>query len=741
MKITRRGFLLGTAAVGGGLVLGFQISQDAPIPNTVSGSFQPNAWLQILPSGQVIFQTDKAEMGQGSMTGLASIISEELDFDPSKLVIQFAGIHKAFRNTEFSVQLTGGSTSIHTGWPVLRQAGAIARAMLVEAAAQTWQCNSALLTTEPGKVINPQTGEHLDYKDLTTIAKTLKAPSHAPLKKASEYRWLGKYAKRLDVEAKVHTNATFGIDVDLPDAKIAVVVRSPYFGGSVKSYDASSIRNLSGHIGIQQIHSGIALLGNSYWQVRKAANMLQNNVVWNKGPIAGVSNHTIEVAQKAILDNSENSPFYTHQDDETQRTFDAADSKLKLSNVEYKVGYFHHSTMEPQNASAIYNSYDGTLDMWIPSQSPDISREVSHHFTGIAQDKITVNTTFLGGGFGRRGYVDFAGEAAAIAKAVPDQAVKLIWSREDDMQHDYYRPASTHQLSAALDTNHQLVTWQHNIVSNSIISGFGVDIASTILPNWLPSKIARGLGKIGADFLADSDPSIAEGANPEYDIAQREIGIYFYDSGVPTGFWRSVGHSYNAFVKESMMDEMAHLANTDPAEFRSRQLSNSPRLKACLNKVKALADWDNKANRVLGIACHKSFGSFVAQVVELETKDNQAHVSKVYCVADVGFALNPNIVEDQLTSGIVYGLTAATKPHVKIDDGKVIGSNFHDMPVMRMNECPEMITAIIDSTEDPTGVGEISVPPVGAALGNALFALTKKRQRQLPLNMTLDNAS
>lgn len=741
MKITRRGFLLGTATIGGGLVVGFQLTPGESIPNTIEGSFQPNAWLQILPNGQVIFQCDKAEMGQGNMTGLASIMAEELDFEPCELVVQFSGIHKDFINTDFYVQLTGGSTSIKTGWPLLRQAGAAARAMLMEAAAQTWQVPAKTLTTMPGKVVNPVTGTSLSYGELVSVAKTLKAPKDISLKSPSDYRWLGKQTKRLDIEAKVHTNATFGIDVELPEAQIAVVVRPPYFGGSIKSYDASSLQALSGNIGLQEIHSGIAIVADSYWQARKAANMLQNTMEWNKGAIAGVSNQTIETAQKAILDNPDSSPFYVHQDDNTQQAFNATEDKLKLENIEYKVGYFHHSTMEPQNASAVYHSDTGKLTIWAPSQAPDICREVAHHFTGIQQGNIEVKSTFLGGGFGRRGYVDFAGEVAAIAKAMPNQAVKLIWSREDDMRHDYYRPSSTHRLSAALNGNKTLKTWQHTVVSNSILNGFGVNMAATLLPSWVPTKIARGIGKLGSEALYNFDPSMAEGANPEYDITQREIGVHFYDSGIPTGFWRSVAHSFNSFAKESMIDEMAHLANIDPTQFRAQQLHNSPRLAACLEKVKQLAHWDNKGERKLGVSCHASFSSFAAQIVEVEEIDRKAHIKQVYCVADIGFVLNPNIAEDQLMSGIVYGLTAAIKPHVKFEDGRVIGSNFHDMPVMRMNECPEITTALIDSTQPPTGVGEISVPGIGPALGNALFALTKQRQRQMPFDMTLESAN
>ncbi len=741
MKLTRRNFLIGSAAVGGGLVLGFKLSPEAEVPHTIAGSFQPNAWLQILPTGEVIFQCDKSEMGQGNMTGLTYIIAEELDFDPHQMKVEFAGIHKAFRNTELGVMLTGASTSIKTGWPLLRQAGASARKMLIEAAAKTWGVSASTLSTEPCFVVNPSSGDKLSYGELVGIAKDLSVPSDVKYKDVSEYRWLGKSSKRLDIESKVHTTATFGVDVDLPEVKVAVVVRSPYFGGKPQSYDAQALLQRNEIVSVFEIHSGIAIVADDYWQARKAANELFPNVEWDKGPMAGVSNATIEAAQKAKLDDPEDTPFYPHQDDDVQLTLDQTADDKKIIDVEYGAGFFHHSPMEPQNASALYNSHENKMTIWAPSQSPEMSREVAHHFTLVPQENIEVKTTFLGGGFGRRGYVDFSGEAAAIAHKLPNQAIKLIWSREDDMQHDYYRPTSTHRLSGAVDSEGNISAYQHCMVSNSILNGFGGDLIATLLPTWVPTKLARSMGRGSAEMFYDYDITMAEGANPEYNIGKREIGLQFYNSGIPTGFWRSVGHSYTGFVKESMIDELAHLANMDPVQFRLKNM-NSPRLKVCLEKVIEMSDWGNKGDGVYqGISCHESFMSYVAQVADIVIEDGKAKIVKVYCVADVGFALNPEIVQDQLTSGIVYGLTAALKPHVKIEDGKVIGSNFHDMPVLRMNECPEMETAIIDSLEEPKGVGEISVPPIASAVSNALFAWNGVRQRQLPLSLKKSEAS
>jgi len=740
MKLTRRGFLIGSALAGTGLALGIKLSPSKPVPHTRDNSFQPNVWLQITPEGEVIFQCDKNEMGQGAMTGLAMIVAEELDYDPHSMTVEFAGIHPAFFNPELGVQLTGASTSIKTSWERLREAGATARAMLIEAAAQQWQVSADSLSTEPGFVINPNTKAKLSYGELANAAQNVSEPSSVNLKSPEQFRWLGKTSKRLDIESKVNTTAVFGVDVDLPDLKTAVVIRCPHFGGKFKSYDASTINGFSGLLGVKEIHSGIAVIAETYWQARKAADELAKHVVWDKGPLAGVNNASIEQAQLDILNSPEDTAFYVTQDGDTAETLAATSEDKKLSDVVYKVGYFHHSPMEPQNATAHFDPSTGEINIWAPNQSPDMSRAVAAHFTGVEHEKIFVHSTYMGGGFGRRGYVDFAGEAAAIAKSMPGVNIKMMWSREDDMQHDYYRPTSMHKLSAALDENNNLSAWKYNIVSNSIFFGFGVDMFATLLPHWLPTKMARKIGRSTSDFVANYDITMAEGAKGEYDTPNLDVGINFYDSGIPTGFWRSVGHSYTGFVKESMVDEMANLAGEDPMAFRLKQMENAPRSKACLEKVKQLSNWDApKPGVYRGVACHESFSSFVAQVVEIKEENVngkvQAKVDKVYCVADVGFVLNPDVVKDQLTGGIVYGLTAAIKPHVKIEDGRVQGSNFHDMPVLRMNECPDFEVALIDSLEDPTGVGEISVPPIGGALANALFAFNGVRQRQMPLNL------
>jgi len=729
VKITRRGFLITSGVAGAGLGLGFLLSDKKPFPHTVEGSFQPNAWLQILPNGDVIFQLDKAEMGQGVMTSLTTMAAEELDFEPEKIRIEMAGVHADYKNTAMATQITGGSTSVATTWAILPHAGATARTMLIEAAAKQWNVSANDCSTEPGVVINGKSGERLSYAELADAASQLKVPKNVQLKEKSEYRWLGKSIKRLDTRDKVLTQAEFGIDVDMPGLKAAVIARCPHFGGSVKSFNPASVKDKPGVIAVGEMHSGVAIVAETYWQARTAANGLE--VEWNKGPLAGLDLKAIRQQHEKAIEEQE--PYYFVESDDTDAAIEAADDS-KVVQADYGAPYFHHSPMEPQNSTALYK--DGKMEIWSPNQAPEIARAVAVHFTGLPHEDITLNTTLMGGGFGRRGYTDYVGEVAAIAKMYPGVPVKLVWSREDDMQHDYYRPASFHKLSASLNDEGMLDAWHHKIVSNSIAEGFCVELLSGVLPPWVPVHISRAIGKKVGDWSAGVDPSIADGAITPYTTSKKSVGIIHHDPGIPSGFWRSVGHSFNGFVIEGFMDEMAILAGKDPLQFRLDHLGEAPRLKGTLEKVRELSGWDEKKAGVFkGVAVHESFASYVAQVVEVVEENGKAKIQKVYCVADVGFALNPEIVKDQLVGGVVYGLTAALKAPVNIEDGRVVGSNFHDMPVLRANECPEIEVALIESLEDPTGVGEIAVPPIAPALGNALYAFNGKRQRELPFTL------
>jgi CO/xanthine dehydrogenase Mo-binding subunit len=550
------------------------------------------------------------------------------------------------------------------------------------------------------------------------------------LKKPEEYRWIGKSIKRFDSADKVQGKSEFGVDVQMPGMKVAVVVRCPQFGGKLVSFDKNSVAALSGVRDVFAIHSGVAIVADGYWQARKAASQLV--VEWDKGPLAGLDTAAIFQAQKKALDDAEET-FPVMDEGDVGKVLASAGNILL---AEYSAPFFHHSPMEPQNCTALYK--DGQLTLRAPSQASGIARAVASYFTGIEQEKITVESTFLGGGFGRRGYVDFTGEAAAIAVQQTGVPVKLMWSREDDMQHDYYRPTSYHKLQAVLEGDSSVSAWKHDFVSTSVLSGFGVDLMHTLLPSWVPTSLARGMGQSVVDFVPSYDISMGEGTKIPYAIPNRRAGLVHYDSGVPTGFWRSVSHSFTAFVVESFIDEIAHALKKDPVDFRREYLKDSPRHLAALNLAVEKSNWKAMpriAGFGRGIAVHESFGAVVAIVADVRVTGNQYIVQRLVIAVDCGLVINPDQVIAQMEGGAIYGLTATMKNGVDIVDGACAQSNFHDLPVLRMNESPAIASYIVPSTEKPGGIGEVSVPPIAPAVANALFAATGKRLRDLPLTL------
>lgn len=732
MKLSRRKLLVGTGLVGGGLILGFSLRGDKPWPQTAEGSFQPNAWLQITPDDRVIFQLDKAEMGQGAYTGLATLIGEGLDYDPANMIVEMAGVHSAYNNPALGMQVTGGSTSLTSSWIPLQEAGAKARLMLMEAAAQRWQVSVSELSTDDGKVIHAASGGSASYGELADAAQEVPVPDQVQLKSADDYKWIGKDLPRIDSAAKVDGSAQFGVDVDLPNMKVAVVLRCPYFGGSLDSFQAEEALALPGVQKIFAIHNGVAVVADGYWQARQAANLVQ--VKWDKGPLAGLSSAEIRRQQEAALDNSKTIVEALDEGD-ADAAWEAAGQQNDVVNLEahYAAPFLHHSTMEPQNCTALVTG--DHCEIWAPSQAPGFVQAIAAQFGGFDRDKVTVHTTLMGGGFGRRAMPDFAGEAAAIARQIPGVPVKLIWSREDDMRHDFYRPSTLHRFRGSVKADGEITVWRHRLVSASIIKGMAATLVGSYLPSWLPEAMARGIGRLAGKVTAGRDPTMAEGAVIPYPVPNRKVDVALYDPGIPLGFWRSVGHSHNAFVVESFMDELAHAAGQDPVAFRRRYLQDHPRHLGVLDAVVKAAGWNKDEGRHLGVAVHESFSSYSAQVVEVKREAQGLVVERVFCAVDCGYVVNPDIVLEQVESGIIYALSAALKPAVTIEDGRVLQSNFHDLPVLRMDETPDIQVVVVDSNEKPTGIGEIAVPPLAPALANALFAASGVRQRELPLSL------
>jgi len=726
MKLTRRKFLIGTGVAGSALVLGFALREPDPIPHTRPGSFQPNAWLQITDDGRFIFQLDKTEMGQGVINSMPTVLAEELDIDPARLEVEMAGVHRAFGNRVMGVQITGGSTSTLSTWMPLREAGAIARALLVAAAAQQWRITTAQCQTDNGEVINSVTGDRASYASLAMLAKDMPVPDTVVLKLPEQFRWIGRSQPRRDALAKSTGQATFGVDIQLPGMKVAVVVRCPHFGGKVHSWIAESVTGKPGVMDVFEIHSGIAIVADSYWQARKAAEGLQ--VTWEKGPLAGLDSAGIRQQQEEALASKEGYAAVNEGN-----VVEALASAGKIVEARYAAPYAHHSPMEPQNCTVLVKG--DAAEVWSPSQSPDISRVLVAQYAELPVENVIVHTPLLGGGFGRRGYPDFAAEAGAIAKRLPGVPIKLMWSREDDMQHDYYRPATLHDMKAAV-TDGVVTAWHHRFTNTSTVEGWGVYMMQALLPTWVPQAFAIAMGKGVARVAREYDPTSYEGAVVPYAFANRQVDYVYCDAGVPSGFWRSVAHSFNAFAVEGFVDELAYACQKDPAAFRYDLLGASPRHQAVLQLATEKADWGKaRKGRYQGVAVHASFGSFVAQVAEVSVQGTQFRVERVVCAVDCGQVIDPENVAMQIESAIVYGLTAALKPPVTIRDGACEQSNFHDLPVLRMSEMPVVEVHLIHNTEPPMGVGEIGVPPIAPAVANALFAATGQRLRELPLKL------
>lgn len=721
--ITRRKFLVGTGVVGGGLVLAMVLKKDPPIPGLREDSFVPNAFLQITPGNEVIFHYDKAEMGQGIITGLTTLVAEELDMHPARIVTEAAGVHPDY-GVPVVGQMTGGSNSIKDSWQRIREAGATARFVLVQAAANQWSIDAGQVVTRDGVLINQSTNEKLTYGEVAGAAALLEIPETTELKDPASYQYIGKFDDRLDARIKVNGSAQYGMDVNLPGMKIAMVKRCPHFGGHAVSFDAKSARSIPGVEDVLAIQSGVAVVADSYWQAKKA--LAEIEVVWDKGPLAGLSSEQILNNQRAALRDGKMKEL--HSTGDIQSASDNAD----LIEAEYVLPFLHHSTMEPQNTTVLIK--DGEAQVWSPTQAPDMVQGAVHIATGVARKNIKVHSMLMGGGFGRRAMTDFASEAGEVAKAFEGTPIKLMWSREDDMQHDYYRPSSVHRLKGSLTDRDELNTWSHTMVSSSVMTSFAGVLMAGALPSATPNGLVGSMGRGLSGLVGKLAPIMAEGTHIPYACENLSVQRTVYDPGIPTGFWRSVGNSVNGFVTEGFMDEMAHKAGRDPVEFRLAHMQDFPRDQKVLELVAEKSNW-GKSNSHQGVAVHPSFGSFVAMVAEVSVEGSAFTVDKVIVAVDCGRVLNPDIVVMQIEGAVVYGLSAALKSPLQIEDGAVVQSNFHDLPVLRMHEAPDVEVHIVDSDIDPTGIGEVGVPPIAPAVANALFVATGQRIRELPLKL------
>jgi isoquinoline 1-oxidoreductase beta subunit len=706
-NLDRRSFLKTGAAAGGGLLISiyFPAVATAEKDTTSPASFTPNAFLRIDTDNRITLIVGQSEMGQGVLTSLPMLIAEELEVDFGSVHFEQAPADKAYFNPSFRAQLTGGSASVRSFYEPLRKAGATAREMLIQAAAQTWNVPVTELKAERGAVIQATSGRRLSYGELAAKAATLAAPPNVRLKDPKDFKLITKSVTRLDTADKVDGAAIFGIDVKLPGMLTAAVLRCPVFGGQVASFDDSKARTVSGVKRIVQIDSGVAVVAENFWSAKKGRDALE--VKWNEGSRATQSGADIT---RMFVTAVEKPGAVARKEGDVEAALAKAAQKIEAV---YEVPYLAHATMEPMNCVADVRA--DRCEVWGGMQAQTWAQSAAAKIAGLPPEKINVHTTMLGGGFGRRAESDFVIEAVQISKAV-GAPVKVIWTREDDMQHDSYRPGAYHKFSAGLDANGNVIAWLHRTSSSSIYA-------------------AHGFGEPAVDGAA------VEGAKElPYAIPNLQVEWARQEPGIPVGFWRSVGHSHTAFVTECFIDELAAAVGKDPFEFRRGLLEKEPRHKRVLELAATKADWSKSLpkGQGRGLAVAESFGTFVAQVAEVTVNtDGRVRVNRVVCAVDCGPYVNPNTIEAQMQGGIVYGLTAALKGEITIENGRVKQRNFHDYEMLRMNEMPRVEVHIVPSTDKMGGIGEPGTPPIAPAVVNAIYAATGKRIRKLPIGSSV----
>jgi isoquinoline 1-oxidoreductase subunit beta len=710
VNLSRREFLRTSVIFGGGLILGLYIPglrQFAEAADAEKTPFAPNAFLRIGPDDSVTVIANHSEMGQGIYNGLAMMIAEELDADWSKVRVESAPVDAVYNHTAYGIQMTGGSSSTWSEWDRFRKAGASARQMLITAAANTWKVDPSACRAEKGEVVHAGSGRRLSYGHLTEEASHLTPPQNVTLKDPKDFTIIGKPIKRLDTPDKTNGKAIFGLDVTVPGMLVAVVARPPVFGGKVKSFDADKAKAVSGVRHIIQIDRGIAVVADGFWPAKLGREAL--DIVWDEGVLATLSSDSQGV-QYAELAQRPGAIARREGD-----TVGAIDGAAKTLEAVYELPYLAHAPMEPLNCVADVRT--DICEVWSGTQFQTGDRAAAAAEAGLKPEQVRLHTTFLGGGFGRRAVPDshFVREAVQISKAI-QTPVKVMWTREDDIHGGYFRPRACHSLRAGLDKDGNAVAWQHRVVCQSFMAGTPFEAFA----------IKNGV-----------DETAVEGANDiPYEIPNLLVDWQQAPSGVPTLWWRSVGHSHTTFAVESFFDEVAHAAGKDPYEFRRDLLAKHPRHKRVLESVAEKAGWSEPvpAGRGRGIAIHESFGSFIGQVAEVSvSKEGQLKIHKYVCAIDCGPVVNPDSIHAQMEGAIVFGLTTAIYGEISFKNGRVKQRNFNDYRMLRIHEMPEIEVHIVPSTDKMGGVGEPGVAPVAAALTNAIFSLTGKRIRRLPI--------
>ena len=706
-NMSRRTFLKGSVAIGGGLVIGISIPLTVkPGEAAPEAPYLPAAFIRIGSDNSVTIIINKSEMGQGVYTSLPMLVAEELECDWKMIRVEAAPVAPVYNHTTFGVQATGGSTSIRTEWERLSKAGAAAREMLVAAAAKRWQVEPSRCRAGNGAVTGPG-GALLTYGELAEEAARMPVPAKVTLKEPRQYRVIGTPRHRLDTPAKLNGTAEFGIDVQVPGMLTAVVARSPVFGGRVAGLKADRAISVPGVVAVVQVPSGVAVIATGFWPALKGRQLLE--ITWDEGKGAALSTPALRAEYAALAARPGN---VARKDGDPKGVLTKATRRI---DAEYEVPFLAHAPMEPLNCFVDLKADRCIIRVGTQFQTVDLHAAAA--VAGLKPEKVELKTTYLGGGFGRRANPasDFVAEAVQVAK-LAKKPVKVIWTRGDDMKGGYYRPLWYDRISAGLDAEGMLTAWGHTIVGQSIIAGTPFENA----------MIRDGV-----------DVSSVEGASDlPYAVPNILVDLHTPKSMVPVLWWRSVGHSHTAFVVESFMDEVAHAAGKDPVEFRRSLLSGHPRHGGVLDLAAKKAGWGTPlpAGRARGIALHESFGSFIAQAAEVSVDGKGVvRVHRVVCAIDCGRIVNPDTIAAQMESGIAFGLSATLHGAITLKGGRVEQDNFDTYPILRMNEMPKVEVHIVPSQDPPGGVGEPGVPPIAPAVANALFALTGIRVRSLPL--------
>jgi isoquinoline 1-oxidoreductase subunit beta len=702
-RSSRREFLKASATVGGGLVLGVALPDSLLKPASAQATTSmPNAWVKIGSDNSITIISARSEMGQGVYTAMPTLVAEELEVDLAKIKVEIAPAAEPYTNTMLGGQVTGGSTSVAEGYDKLRIAGAQARTMLVTAAAQKWGVDPSACRAQDGIVVGPA-GQKATYGEVAEAASKLPVPKDVKLKEHKDSRYVGKAVNRLDTPAKVDGTAEFGLDVKLPGMLYASLAQCPVIGGKPVSFDATKAKAMPGVKHVVQITDGVAVVADTWWRAKTARDALA--ITWDEGPGKSLNSTGISAALRAAAVKP--GAAFKKQGDVEAGLAGAA----KKLQAEYELPFLAHAAMEPMNFTADVRK-DSCL-VYGPTQFQQMAAGVAAQASGLKPEQVTVRTTFLGGGFGRRIDADFIAQAVEISKAV-GAPVKLLWTREDDITHDFYRPTSYHQLSGGLDAQGRPVALKFHLTSPSV--------TSRLFPAWVKEGV---------------DPLMTEAAVVPYDIPHQLADVVIHDTGVRVGFLRSVSHALNSFAYESFMDELAAAAGTDPYEFRLALLDKQPRLKRVLQMAAEKSGWGTPApaGRFRGIGLMEGYGTAMAQVAEVSVKGKTVRVHRVVVAADLGKMVNPNIVRQQLESSIIFGLGAVLYGEITLKDGRVQQSNFHDYQVVRMPESPTIDMHIVDSNEKPAGIGEPGTALVGPTVANAVFAATGQRLRKLPLRL------